>query len=47
MVNNIEVIYIIFMCVMEYVNEWVNKIVGYVGWLVVVVIVLKDINVNF
>lgn len=32
---------------MEYVNEWVNKIVGYVGWLVVVVIVLKDINVNF
>lgn len=30
---------------MEYVNEWVNKIVGNVGWLVVVV--LKDINVNF
>lgn len=32
---------------MEYVNEWVNKIVGYVGWLVMVVFVLKDINVNF
>lgn len=35
------------MCVMEYVNERANKIVGHAGWLVVAVIVSKDINANF
>lgn len=32
---------------MEYVNERVNKIVGHAGWLVMAVLVSKDINANF